>query len=1190
MIITILSVLLCSAGVHAADEDLWTITNPPDVLIVLDLSGSMQWPPQGNAANYFVTTSSCDDSSDGPYYTTSGPGHTRACLARASGTDPILYVSGTTCNINGPFYATSTPAHSWACYRGSVSTTQYGTSVPQYSTSSCGEPFYKSSGTGHTTLCSGNTFSSNPSPLPQWSNSDCNEPFYKTNSTGNRVRCQKIDIAKYALFSILNNDNSDNLDQINEADITSLGVRIGLMKFYNCSKGTETNYRNSGSCIKLAWPISSSAAVHDPTPYASIFCNKISCGFPNTTGSNSCGSLEPPSFSTDYATRECIVGLGATGGTPLQGSLIQALNYLNAHKEVDPARECRRKSVIFVTDGEDTLACGSDGSKSNKQQRKAPVYQAKLLKDAGYDVWVVGFGADMPQRLKNTLNWTAYHGGTRNPEATQAGNTSAVSVPAGPAPNPCNNQGDDPGEHYLSGYAFMATNPDELSSAIRSAITSILSGNYSFSSQAAVAAARVQEENFLYEASFEPRNNAGANKEPFWPGHLKKYRITNTGALITPVCWDAGEKLGAQSPGNRNMWTYKGSGMVSYTTSAITDADLNVGPLSASSCGPRCREIVGFYRGESAYNIEEDNWKLGDLFHTNPVLVKTPATYFYDPRQCGATSFAEFRNDNLRTAVNGRQLVLVGANDGQMHAFRTGTSAQDCSTGGDEVWSFIPPNLLEKMGPIAHNSHADRSTLASHQLFVDGPLQVADVWLPGSAATGNNKQASEWKTIAVMALGGGGGNFLWSRCASCYCPYDSTKPSAVRYSADYSADTPYYCGYYALDVTDSVTSSRPTLMWTLQPNTAEKPYIGEPWSKMQIGRVKIAGNERWVGFIGGGLAGSGDAGKGFFVVDLKDGTIIWRYTRAQNAEMDFPAPAAPTALDTDNDGFADTVYMGDMGGNMWRFRLCPSDVTGCGAASYPSDCSDANWTGSLLFRSTSAERGPASTSKQIFTQAVVTKDPAKYFWVYWGTGENNDPITRPDDSNDTKNRIYAVKENKEFTGTYTTANLKNITSGVYCYSAQTEGCTIADSQNGWYINLSTNPLTISGPGGYTINNPVGEKMISDPALFGGMLMFPTYLPQQGEDTACGQAGHSFLYKLDYLTGSGKADEGRRTDYIGVGVGSSVLVSYRPGFGAADIYATASGGAGTSALTQQLGEAPSTSSMTNILYWKDRRLK
>jgi type IV pilus assembly protein PilY1 len=1001
------------------------------------------------------------------------------------------------------------------------------------------------------------------------------------------VRCQRIDIAKYALFSIFNNDNSDNLDQINEADITSLGVRIGLMKFYNCLKGTQTNYTMNNSCIKLAWPISGSAAVHDPTSYASIFCNDISCGYPNTAGSNLCGSLEPPSFSTDYASRECVVGLGAKGGTPLQGSLIQALNYLNAHKEVDPARECRLKSVIFITDGEDTLACGSDGSQSGLQQRKAPVYQAKLLKDAGYDVWVIGFGADMPQRLKNTLNWMAYHGGTSKDE-TPTGDETAVTVPSGAAPNPCTNQGADPGAHYLSGYAFMATNPDELSSSIRSAITSILSGNYSFSAQAAVAAARVAEENFLYEASFEPRDNAGANKEPFWPGHLKKYHITNTGALTTPPCWDAGEKLAAQSPGNRNMWTYKGSGMVSYTTSAITDADLNVAPLSTSSCGTRCREIVGFYRGESAYNIED--WKLGDLFHTNPKLVTTPATFFYDPRQCGATSFAEFRNDNLRTAANGRQLILAGANDGQLHAFRTGNSASDCSSGGDEVWSFIPPNFLEKMGPIAHNSHADRSTLASHQLFVDGPLQVANVWLPGSASTGTTKQKSEWKTIAVMALGGGGGNFLWSNSSSCYSPYNPSLPAAVRYSTDYSAATPYYCGYYALDVTDSVTSSSPTLMWSLKPNAAQAPYIGEPWSKVQIGRVKIAGNERWVGFIGGGLAGSGNAGKGFFVVDLEDGTIIWSYTRAQNAEMDFPVPAAPTALDTDSDGFADTIYMGDMGGNMWRFRLCPSDGKGCGGQNYDTSCSTTNWTASLLFSSTEAERGPTSTSKQIFTQAIVTKDPAHYYWVYWGTGENNDPIIRPDDNGDTKNRLYAVKENKEFTGTYTSANLKNITSSVYCYSAQTEGCTIADSQNGWYINLSTNSLRISDSDEQTINNPKGEKMISDPALFDGMLLFPTYLPQQGEDTACGQAGHSFLYKLDYLTGSGKAEDGRRVDYMGIGTASGPTFSYRAGYTKVDIYGTVSGGAGKSALTQQLGEAPSTSSMTNILYWKDRRLK
>lgn len=1210
LIIAVLSILVFMGVSHAADEDLWTITNPPDVLIVLDLSGSMDWPPQDTAANYYVTTgTSCNSGSDGPYYMTSGTGHTRACLS----TDRILYVSGATCNINGPFYIKSTPEHNRACtqasgWGGSASATSYGKTVPSYSDSSCGEPFYRTSGTGHTTECD-NTFSNNVSP--EWSPSDCAEPFYKTYHADHSVRCKKIDIAKYALFSILNDSNTDGLNKINAADVTSLGVRMGLMKFYDCGSSSASRpYTQSNACIKLAWPITSDAYT-TTTPFASIYCNNSDCSAPATDGTNTCGTLE--STSSTSPTHECVVGFDDNGGTPLQYALQQAKSYLDNHKANDPAAACRNKSVIFITDGADTLACNGSGSSTGQSQRRAPVFAAKSLKTAGYDVYVIGFGANMPIDLQNTLNWAAFYGGTRNPNVTQTGTTTAVSV----GTNPCSN-GTDPGPNYLAGYAFMATNPTELASAIRSAITSILTGTYSFSSQAAVAAARVQGENYLYEASFEPRNNTGANREPFWPGHLKKYRLNeNTGALITPACWDAGAKLAAQ--GSRNMWTYKGS-MTAYTTAAVFDADLNVSPLSTDNCGPRCQEIVGFYRGDAAYNIEENNWKLGDLFHTNPIIVKTPSTFFYDPRQCGATSFAAFRDNNQRTISNGNQLILAGANDGQLHAFKAGTSSADCTTGGNEVWSFIPPNLLEKMGPIAHNSHADRATLAAHDSFVDGPLQVADAWVPSAAGIGTSKSTSDWKTLAVFGLGGGGGNFLWSSCSSCYCPYNPSYPSAVRYSPTYTATTPYYCGYYALDVTDSVTSSQPTLMWHLNPNADQALYLGEPWSKMQIGRVKIAGNEKWVGFIGGGYSGSAclsadggtsyacntpatySAGKGFYVVDLSNGNIIWKYTHAENGNMDFSAPASPAAIDADSDGFIDTVYMGDLGGNMWRFRLCPSDSSACGLATYPSSCTTGNWSGSRLYAASNVERGsglatPVNTHKQIFTRAVVAKDSSGYVWVYWGTGENNDPTIKPTDTSDTKNRIYAVKENKTFTGTYTTSNLKDITSTVYCYSATTTGCTVADTENGWYINLSTNTLTIPGlpdadppVAAQTISNPVGEKMISDPALFGGMLQFPTYVPQQGAATACGQAGNAFVYRLDYLTGAGMASGSGRTDYVGVGIGSAILVSYRPGYGAADSYGTASGGAGTSTLTQQLGEAPSTSSMTNILYWKDRRLQ
>ncbi len=1198
IILTIMVLLLAavfSFSSYAADEDLWTIRTAPDALIVLDLSGSMDSPPQDDAANYFVTGASCSSSSDGPYYMASGTGHTRACLA----TSPTLYVSGTTCNITGPFYAASTSTHNWACTSGSKDTTHYGSSVPKYSDSTCGEPFYSSSGTGHTTSCS-NTYSSNPSPTPQWSASDCTEPFYKTSGTGHTVRCRKVDIAKYALFSILNDSNTDGLNQINAADMASLGVRLGLMRFTGCSSNgsnsSSVQYTSSSSCIKLAWPLTSDAYT-TTTPYASIYCNNNSCSTPATDGSNTCGTLE--STSSTSPTHECIVGFGNGSYTPLQYALREAKRYMDNHKAVDPSASCRTKSVIFITDGADTISCSANGS-TGTSQRRAPVYQAKQLKDAGYDVYVIGFGGNMPVDLQNTLNWAAYYGGTRNPNATQAGTTTAVSVGS----NPCSN-GTDPGPNYLAGYAFMATNPAELSTAIRSVISLIFAGTYSFSSQAAVAAARVQEENFLYEASFEPRNTTGANNEPFWPGHLNKYSINvSTGGLITPPCWDAGTKLAAQS--SRNMWTYKGASgntLSSYTTATIFDADLNVSPLSTSSCGTRCTQVVGFYRGESAYNIE--NVKLGDAFHTNPVIVKTPTANFYDPRECDAAGYETFRTDsaNQRTASNGKQLVLIGANDGQLHAFRSGNSSTDCTAGGDEVWSFIPPNLLEKMAPIAHNSHADRASLATHQFFIDGPLQVTDVWIPSSAGVGTTKSSSDWKTVTIFGLGQGGGNFLWSACSSCYCPYDPGAPTATRYSATYSTTTPYYCGYYALDVTNSVAYSRPALLGRLNPTAAQAVYLGDPWSKPQIGRVKIAGNERWVAFIGAGYSPSAcksvdgatsyacnttatySAGKGFSVVDLTTGNIIWQFTHANNSNMDFSAPAAPIIIDKDSDGFIDTAYMGDLGGNMWRFRFCPSTNESCGQASYDTACTTANWTGSRLYAASDVERGSglgtaSNTHKQIYTKPTATKDPDGHIWVYWGTGENNDATWKPSasdpDTSSTKNRLYAVKDT-DFTSTYTTADLKNVTSSLYCYSASTTGCTTPDTQQGWYINLSTNTLTLSD--GTTYSSPKGEKMISDPIVYAGKVFLPTYLPNQGTATACGQAGNGFLYVLDYLTGA------QTVVYVGIGIPSSVLIS-----GKGKLYMTASGGSGISSLTTQPTTPPTTSSPVNVLYWLDKRLK
>ena len=169
---------------------------------------------------------------------------------------------------------------------------------------------------------------------------------------------------------------------------------------------------------------------------------------------------------------------------------------------------------------------------------------------------------------------------------------------------------------------------------------------------------------------------------------------------------------------------------------------------------------------------------------------------------------------------------MAGANDGQLHAFRT--------SDGAEVWSFIPPNLLNKLKDIAHKSHP---TGLTHQYYVDGPISVADVWLGSGRRDGQEPLGLE--DPAGLRRGPRRHETLWSSSSSCDGGFSNV----------YSATYPYYCGYHALDITNTAS---PAYKWRIAPSATQAPYLGDPWSKMMVSRVKIGGSEKWVGFIGGG--------------------------------------------------------------------------------------------------------------------------------------------------------------------------------------------------------------------------------------------------------------------------------------------------------------------------------------------------
>jgi type IV pilus assembly protein PilY1 len=256
--------------------------------------------------------------------------------------------------------------------------------------------------------------------------------------------------------------------------------------------------------------------------------------------------------------------------------------------------------------------------------------------------------------------------------------------------------------------------------------------------------------------------------------------------------------------------------------------------------------------------------------------------------------------------------------------------------------------------------------------------------------------------------------------------------------------------------------------------------------------------------------------------------------------MNYALAGAPATVDSDLDGFTDTVYVGDLGGNMWRFRF-PTDST-------------ADWTGSRLL-ARSGGSGP------VYASPTVSKDATGNLWVYWGTGDKTEPIVMGGGVE----QFFAVKDSDK-TSTWSGSNLENITLGTYTDNA---------SNHGWYMNL---------PGG-------GEKILGEAVVFGGQVYFTTYTPGGGGGDPCNAAGTAKLYGVSYIEGAGSLTGGARSITLGVGIPTAPTLSMNPYSPTPDLYVTISGGSGTGATTARAPVTPpALPNNTNILYWRDRRVQ
>jgi type IV pilus assembly protein PilY1 len=385
---------------------------------------------------------------------------------------------------------------------------------------------------------------------------------------------------------------------------------------------------------------------------------------------------------------------------------------------------------------------------------------------------------------------------------------------------------------------------------------------------------------------------------------------------------------------------------------------------------------------------------LGDIFHSSPILVAPPSPQFlcdlgvtsqclfslYSPRLSsnGVDGYLGFQSANLHR----QQFLLVGANDGMLHAFNAGndrtgddpeTPGVEASTNhyfdpgtGRELWAYIPPVLLPKLKRYVRGSR--------HELYVDGTPMVRDVWADGSGATvtvDRTKQADEFHTVAVIGLREGGRE--WN----------------------------------ALDVTDPLN---PRFLWGFpRPGTTRHLASGETWndfapSSPPIGPVAVAdpdgvfsvkgvrAAERYVVALGGGYDSAGLRGRSIDVLDVWTGRPVYRFARDNpgTAAMAQPlgaVPAVPALVDTDSDALFDTALVGDTRGQIWTLAL------GLPGRDLDDDGLFDNWFGARAFqqfRGLGLDR--PSPFFQISAAALL---PTGELRVYVGSGDR-DQIRAPD--------------------------------------------------------------------------------------------------------------------------------------------------------------------------------------------------
>ncbi|HEY0511176.1 MAG TPA: PilC/PilY family type IV pilus protein [Thermoanaerobaculia bacterium] len=337
---------------------------------------------------------------------------------------------------------------------------------------------------------------------------------------------------------------------------------------------------------------------------------------------------------------------------------------------------------------------------------------------------------------------------------------------------------------------------------------------------------------------------------------------------------------------------------------------------------------------------QDIQYVLGDIFHADPVLVDRPNDFsFYSANLYANPSATDCSTDPgyrcfAQQQTHRRKMLLVGTNDGQLHAIDAGvwdnTAGSFTDGTGEEIFSYMP-----RLGLPIVRDQAEKG----HQIFgVDGTPRVEDVFIDPKHTVGAASSANrEWRTVAIGGFREGGGVDGGGRVGdfvSGYYALDVTHPDQLNSSHNPTSQaTVPSC----LDTANAAVSSCGTLpfpaaLWEFTDSIGKSqldedrngyPDLGQTWSVPTLGRIKVVEGgtvvDKFVAIFGGGMDAdnktSPKRGNWLYMVDIETGKTI--YKRA----LVGATPADPAALDVDLDGYIDTIYIGTTSGFLYKVNV-----------------------------------------------------------------------------------------------------------------------------------------------------------------------------------------------------------------------------------------------------------------------------